>query len=154
MSEESKWPNVKKYLESGIYQNCNEQDFIYLDEYEIESLVKVILNEYKEKNNIGLFIDRTKYTSGSSELELNYSKEWYNINKINAGVNYGNGILQDLFIRSKNDPLRTTEAIFNITNRERQIVATVIQWLGSNIGSSFVEKVLNKSGYKIIKSNQ
>lgn len=36
-----------------------------------------------------------------------------------------------------------------ISDRERQIASTVIQWLGSNIGMSFLECALQRCGRKI-----
>ncbi len=41
--------------------------------------------------------------------------------------------------------------IFHITKNDRVIVATVIQWLGTNIGFNFLERTLKKCGYKIVK---
>jgi hypothetical protein len=36
--------------------------------------------------------------------------------------------------------------------RDRVIVETVLQWLGSNVGFDFVRQSLNRSGYKITKN--
>ena len=38
------------------------------------------------------------------------------------------------------------DGITNITQRERVIVATVIQWLGSNVGMGFLHQCMNKIG--------
>lgn len=35
------------------------------------------------------------------------------------------------------------------TKRERQVAATVIQWLGSNVGFSFLQVALRNCGYRI-----
>jgi hypothetical protein len=36
------------------------------------------------------------------------------------------------------------------TARDAQVAATVIQWLGSQVGFFFLEEVLQKVGYKIV----
>lgn len=38
-----------------------------------------------------------------------------------------------------------------VDSKTRFISATIIQWLGSNIGWSFLQRVLDKEGYKIVK---
>ncbi len=40
---------------------------------------------------------------------------------------------------------------FRIRRRDAVIVATIIQWLGSNIGFCFLEMALRRCGYKIVK---
>ncbi len=37
-----------------------------------------------------------------------------------------------------------------ISDPERKAVATVIQWLGSNVGMSFLNSALGRCGYKIV----
>lgn len=37
------------------------------------------------------------------------------------------------------------------TLRDRIVAATVVQWLGSNVGMSFLEMALKRCGYKIVK---
>lgn len=37
------------------------------------------------------------------------------------------------------------------TERDEIVAATVIQWLGSNVGFSFVEQALARCGYRIVK---
>ena len=41
-----------------------------------------------------------------------------------------------------------------ISDRERLIVNTVIQWLGTNVGFNFVEIALNNAGYEIRKKQE
>lgn len=36
-------------------------------------------------------------------------------------------------------------------DRDRRIAATLMQWLGSNVGFSFLQEALAKCGYKIVK---
>jgi len=37
--------------------------------------------------------------------------------------------------------------IYNLTEREQCIIATIIQWLGTNVGFGFLQEVLKQSGY-------
>ena len=92
--------------------------------------------------------------------------------KQNKGINH-NRIEENLLMKEHdwNNPEKSFSfewreeskklpAIFNnsnlelkleITYKERFICATIIQWLGSNIGMSFLERVLAREGYKIVK---
>lgn len=40
---------------------------------------------------------------------------------------------------------------YEVTQRDAEIVATVIQWLGSNCGMSFLQAALQKCGLRIEK---
>ena len=40
------------------------------------------------------------------------------------------------------------------TNRDAEVAATLIQWLGSNVGFSFLEESLVKCGYSITYKEQ
>jgi hypothetical protein len=60
--------------------------------------------------------------------------------------NEENDSLQQLFVSGH----QLSESInLRVTKRERIVVATVIQWLGSNVGFYFLEMALNKMGYKL-----
>jgi hypothetical protein len=50
--------------------------------------------------------------------------------------------------------LKQPYAVVKITARERFIVATVIQWLGSNVGFCFLREVLKSCGYDIVKHKE
>lgn len=45
-------------------------------------------------------------------------------------------------------------AVYKLTRREYQIIATVIQWLGSNVGFAFLQECLRQAGYRINWVNQ
>ena len=84
-----------------------------------------------------------------------FASKWSKENKKNPGTNYGHGILQDLFfsghvfasILSTDIP----KCHLVITKRDRLIVATVIQWLGTNVGFCWLRETLKIAGYKITK---
>ncbi len=88
----------------------------------------------------------------ASEMEKQFYQHWKKENTKNPRLGFGQGILQDLFSIQGGNPI----SLFNlkgwkivITKREKYIVATVIQWLGTNCGRCFLEEVLKDSGYKI-----
>ena len=84
--------------------------------------------------------DRIKFDNLSSVREKVFADTWEDECKIRPGINSGFGLLQDLFEKSHG-----FEHV--ITQKEAWIVATVIQWLGSNIGMCFLGEVFKKMGY-------
>jgi len=60
-------------------------------------------------------------------------------------MNQGHGTLQNLMFDING------KAMFHITENDRTIVATVIQWLGTNVGFCFLEAALKRCGLKIVK---
>jgi hypothetical protein len=80
--------------------------------------------------------------------EKSFSEVWKRKNKPCAGVNYGHGMLQDIMLgivvyqKPKDfDPW--------MTPRERKICATLIQWLGTNCGRSFLYEVQNEARRRV-----
>lgn len=90
--------------------------------------------------NLGCWHKRRKYNL----REKIFIKEWKQINKRYPGARFGFGILQNLFC---------TEDMCHlvIEQRDRFIVSTVIQWLGSNVGFGFLRDVMRRCGYKIVR---
>lgn len=41
-----------------------------------------------------------------------------------------------------------------LTQRDAEVAATVIQWLGSNVGWSFLSEALDRCGYKIVEKGR
>ena len=41
--------------------------------------------------------------------------------------------------------------VFKVTGRERVIVATIVQWLGSNVGWCFLEGCIRACGYRLVR---
>lgn len=107
----------------------------------IEQIVKL------GRRNIGDRYERTKYDI----REKSFADLWHEENKKKRYINFGQGLLQDLFIKTKDDMMQSKFVEVIITPRERFIVATVIQWLGTNCGWCFLSEVLDKAGYKIVK---
>lgn len=117
------------------------------------------LNEVIERNgrdNIGLNSERTKLDSNHIEDVL--SKHWANVNKNEGGISFGYGVLQNLFmnrdhnfIKNEFSVLAPDYCIMKMTNRDRFVVATAIQWLGTNVGFNWLRESLKDAGYDIIK---
>lgn len=69
-------------------------------------------------------------------LEEKFAKIWDNLNTDQFGKIDGSGILE--WILTKNPP----EPLKSVTERDRKVAATIIQWLGSPVGQGFLSKVL------------
>ncbi len=94
--------------------------------------------------NIGLFINRCR----TSLRERAFTEKWLEWNK---GAMFQHGILQMLC----SDQSNIFRIIYRpvLTKRDRYIAATVIQWLGTNVGFSFLQECLEHAGYKVIPKN-
>ena len=81
--------------------------------------------------------------------EVVFYKEWQKENKIHTP-----DLLTLLFsIEDGSDVLQRRKwlALGPPTKRDQIAVATVIQWLGSNVGFDFLSSALERCGYKIMK---
>ena len=98
---------------------------------------------------------RTKWVSRLRPHEPNrekvFAEEWEKENKPHNFWNFGFGILQDLFIDRDPQFLFRYVCSHRISNRERMIVATAIQWLGTNCGFCWLQETLRKCGYELKK---
>lgn len=109
------------------------------------------------KRNIvhcGLYHERTENTEGFREKA--FAEKWaeWNTPERSVHTNFGYGTLQDLFIKgSPIDFLAKREVDRIITAEDAQLVATVIQWLGSNCGWSFLTEALGEAGFRIVKTD-
>jgi len=97
----------------------------------------------------GIFRRRLKH----NPREKAFADLWESENANMKAINHGFGQLQDLFISTdKYGWIR--RFVFKITQREAVIVATVIQWFGSNCGMGFLHKALNDCGYVIVPKKE
>lgn len=104
----------------------------------------------KKGLNVGWLIERTRYCI----RERAFAEKWIAENKRHQ--NYGkhsDDLIQKLFNRSS-EIFPTQRAKLRVTARERFIVATVIQWLGTNIGFAWLTEVLDLIGYKIVPKDE
>lgn len=96
----------------------------------------------------------------STKLELAAALEWIRENEEIRGLNDGVGTLQGIIgqvagVLSGNlghPPKKEVEGpdAWPLTNRERRIVATTIQWLMTNCGRDFLHRVEKRAGEKIV----
>lgn len=129
---------------SRLKDFLNGLDF-FPDENEIEDIISLAIKQDGFEANRGYKFERTKY----NQREKAFYLEWLKENKPAQGINFGQGILQDLFIEQSTDFPLTRKYVEIITNRDRYIAATVIQWLGTNCGMSFLSEALKRFGARI-----
>jgi hypothetical protein len=129
--------------------------------------------------NVGVFWERTLYEfgDGRENPEKVFMEAWDKENRPRPGVNDGLPIAQGLmnvpseaalnFEGEQRDDTRRPDlftsnyggwgervCVYKLTPRENQILATVIQWLGTNCGFGFLSECLERSGYHIVSSNR
>ncbi len=108
---------------------------------------EILINK-NGSENLGWKTNRLKFDPNDKENA--FSQHWKEENRKNRGMNYGRGILQDLFFE-KSDSMHTPKCFLKITNRDRLVTATVIQWLGTNVGFCWLREALKKAGYEVKK---
>jgi hypothetical protein len=80
-----------------------------------------------------------------------FHDQWQEENAPIAFMNCGQGILQDLFIEENPFNVILPKKVVEVmSSRDRQIVATVIQWLGSNCGMGFLSAALQRFNARIV----
>jgi len=104
------------------------------------------------RKNFGCRYERTEFNN----REKAFADHWRELNnkKTQRSINHGFGILQDLLIEGDDMFINIQKpkyAIVLITPIHRYIVATIIQWLGSNVGWCFLEVCLKRCGYQITR---
>jgi hypothetical protein len=104
--------------------------------------------EILEPDHTGLAKDRLEASPEFSRMEKIFAEEWI-IENQRHGLNHG--LLQDLL----RDHTHHDAPRFQgwgpqlLNNRERRIAATVIQWLGTNVGMAFLHRVNRSSGHTL-----
>jgi hypothetical protein len=86
--------------------------------------------------------------------EKAFHDQWLKENEPRGYINNGHGLLQDLFIEGGLSPISPRKVLEEINPRDRTIVATVIQWLGSNCGMCFLGEALSRFGATITYKNK
>ena len=90
------------------------------------------------------------------DLERVFVEEWEKCCQPRGWINFGFGRAQDLFMTypEGHDGLPSRMLAYAVTvinGRDRMIMATVVQWLGTNVGFAFLSDCLNKAGYAITR---
>lgn len=126
--------------EQAIDQEFEDPSLAIQLPYRIDLLTETfVLCPFK---NEGVCSGRLAHDPAS--LENAFAAEWSKENTPVHGTNLGGGILQDLVCRSLPSPF--------LSNRERQIAATAIQWLGTNCGRAFLWEVNRRSNNALIRA--
>lgn len=142
MGNKKEFNPVKYYLENSI-----DGKEINLWDEEIEKIMLLAKRADEYRSNVGMCRDRLEHNN----REMAFHEQWLKENLPEPGINYGRGVLQDLFTATRdNNPTKQQIILEEMTNRDRMIVATVIQWLGSNCGMAFLGDSLGRFGAKII----
>ena len=109
------------------------------------------------RNNKGFRYERINHVNPFDETDTNKEKvfinRWQKENKKRPGNNYGRGILQDLFTDRKG-VMAVPIFLLKIKPIHRFIAATVIQWLGTNCGFSFLIECLKDCGYTLERTQK
>lgn len=137
--------NTENYNKVKIFLDNND---ISLSNSEIEDLISVAVQQDAWENNKGYRHERVEY----NPLEKAFYEQWMEENKPKGYINNGNGILQDLFIERTGE-LQQRKWITDINNRDRWIVATVIQWLGTNVGMGFLRETFARMNMVIVEKS-
>lgn len=98
--------------------------------------------------NTGIRFERTLCQDSVGRLEKSLLELWQRENENRVGVNFGNGLLQGLFC--KRDDNGSMEELHTVTNSERMVAASVVQWLGTNVGRCFLEQAFNAAGWTLV----
>lgn len=138
MSEE-KYNALKSYLNNKLES--------FPDDSEIDDIINIAIKQDAWESNKGISFDRVEHNI----REKAFYDQWMKDNEPKLYLNYGHGVLQDLFIKSKSLFGFDREWLLEINNRDRLIAATVIQWLGSNCGMCFLSEALKRFNAGILE---
>lgn len=119
---------------------------VFADDEQLDAIEDIVLRKYAHSRHVGIRHERCEH----DPREKAFYEQWMKENEPIRAINSGHGILQDLFIE-KDGVHQNGRFVEVIGERDSVIVATVIQWLGSNCGMSFLREALKKAGYKIVE---
>lgn len=100
----------------------------------------------------GFHQHRLEFTDDVGRLETELALLWEKENAAVHGTDHGLGLLQNLCVSRGNHPFQLfsgAKIIHKVTDDERRVVATVVQWLGTNIGRAFLETAFRNAGWEI-----
>ena len=96
------------------------------------------------RNNYGIMYYRTE----KMERERAFAEAWAK----RAAEGAADGDLLDQLLIAQRRSTAIDERLIAPSPRERAIVATVIQWLGSPVGWAFLADALKAAGYRLEKN--
>ena len=110
--------------------------------------VEELRKQQKPLRHVGRFADRMNLPCESSVREFAFASLWREENKTSAAVNLGVETLEALLCYDASNKRDRKE----YSTREDIAVATVIQWLGTNVGFDFLRRALNNAGYVVLEN--
>lgn len=141
--------NVEQKVKDFLRNELEDDRGVILWDTEAERLVEMIERALIHSDNVGVspYLKRLEH----NPREKAFHDVWLEWNEARAGHNQGQGILQDLFIDDNPQSKGLTKIWHEVINsRDRRIVATIIQWLGTNVGIGFLSEALKRGGqYKL-----
>lgn len=95
-----------------------------------------------KSNNFSVYLgqDAGRLFQEGRELERAFVAAWITMNE----KNYANGRLLDIIMGEN----------WTVTKRDSQVAATIIQWLGTNVGMGFLRRAFTEGGLKITGSGE
>lgn len=111
-------------------------------------------HQQKRVAHVGLNPGRLPF----GRLERAFAARWADICRPQSGINFGYGMLQDLMMVPRKDRggwigrlswRHGFKPAFLVNQRDATIVATVIQWLGTNVGFAFLIECLREDGWQV-----
>ena len=81
---------------------------------------------------------RAQYRFKDNPMERRFAEIWERMNTDCAGRVNGRGVLDFMLAEDPNRPSG------EVTDRDREVAATVIQWLGSSVGQGFLDEASNR----------
>lgn len=135
---------VEKYNTLKSYLNGLE---MYPSEDELDEIIGRAVQQDGYEANKGYKHERVK----DNPREMAFYEQWLKENEPRRYINNGQGILQDLFIERDGFMGHVRRYEVEINNRDRYIVATIIQWLGSNVGMGFLHSALARFNAHIVE---
>lgn len=97
----------------------------------------------------GLHRQRLEYPCEQTTREQAFADTWERY----AGKEHN--ALRHLMLVGRQDPLSIfgdqREAAISLTQEHATLAATVVQWLGTNVGFGFLEEALRGAGYRVVK---
>ena len=114
-----------------------------------------------QKRNLGVCWERAEFDLGEGRVnpEKAFQEAWDHENSPHTSTSLGIG--QEIFIVSKESannfdgkktddiPYGSDVCVYKLSTREYRILATFVQWLGTNCGFGFLHEALRRCGYHI-----
>lgn len=109
---------------------------------------RVAIEEFRKTKirHVGKYANRMKLQCESTTRERALANGWIHENTHKPGINGGHGALELLLCSDEQSRI-----VRELTPDEATAAATVIQWLGSHCGWSFLCESLRTAGYTIRK---